>query len=69
MNGVGYDVNIDVALAFLSQLELYAIECYNVTQRHIAEVRAMTDMDDLLAFDFTIGYPEKLAFGSPSSSE
>ena len=69
LNGVSYYVNIDAAFAFLSQLELYAIECYNVTQRHIAELRAMSEMEDLLAFDITEGYPEKLMFDSPSSSE
>lgn len=30
--------NIDKALQMLSQIELYALECYNVTERHKAEI-------------------------------
>ena len=58
--GIGYEVSIDDALSFLSRLELYAIECYNVTQRHLAEIKALETLEDILAYDFTEGYPPKI---------
>lgn len=58
--GIGHEVSIDDALSFLSRLELYAIECYNVTQRHLAEIKALETLEDILAYDFTEGYPPKI---------
>jgi hypothetical protein len=60
---VSYTVNIDAALQFLKTLELYAIECYNVTQQHLAEIEALTDKDAILTYDVTKGYPDRISFG------
>lgn len=49
-------------IQMLSALEIYALECYNVTALHKSQVNAMTDIDEINAFDVTIGYPEKLSF-------
>ena len=50
------------ALQMLAALELYALDCYNVTQAHIAAVRLLDDMEALEGYDYTSGYPEKLVF-------
>lgn len=61
-NGVCYTVEIDKALAMLSQIELYALECYNVTAQHKANISKLTNIIEVEAYDYTVGYPEKLRF-------
>ena len=46
----------------LSALELYALECYNVTAAHKANVMALESVDDVVAYDYESGYPDKLNF-------
>lgn len=41
-------------------LENYAYECYCVTARHKAEVNALTTAEEVLAYDYTKGYPDKI---------
>lgn len=57
-----YALGIDTALQMLSALELYALECYNVTASHKADVEALTTLEEVAAYDFESGYPEKLNF-------
>lgn len=59
-NGVKLVVNIDQAIQLLSALELYALDCYNVTASHKANVRELTTIEDVDAYDYKIGYPSKL---------
>lgn len=61
-NGVCYTINIDKALQMLSQIELYALKCYNVTERHKAEINKLEEIEEIEAYDYRIGYPEKLRF-------
>ena len=46
----------------LVALEVYAGDALNVTESHKAAVEAMTNLEDVEAFDITAGYPEKLVF-------
>jgi hypothetical protein len=62
LSGTPYTVNIEATLQFLKALELYAIECNNVTQRHLAEIEALTDRDAILNYDVTKGYPDRISF-------
>ena len=55
-----FEIPCDLALQMLTALELYALECYNVTAKHKVAVGAMTDVEDILGYDYTKGYPEKL---------
>ena len=57
-----YELPVDTALQMLSALELYALECYNVTAAHKAAVNALESVEDVVAYDYTQGYPEKLNF-------
>ena len=61
-DAVSYTIPIALFEQMLSALELYAKESYNVTQRHLAEAKAMTTYSALVAYDFTDGYPEMLEF-------
>ena len=60
--GEKYELPVDTALQMLSALELYALECYNVTAAHKAAVNALESVEDVVAYDYTQGYPEKLNF-------
>ena len=60
--GEKYELPVDTALQMLSALELYALECYNVTAAHKAAVSALESVEDIVAYDYTQNYPEKLNF-------
>ena len=53
---------IETANILLNHLENYASECYDNTQRHLAEVQKLDTIEAVEAYDYTIGYPAKLAF-------
>lgn len=61
-NGLQISIACDNALTILAQIEVYALDCLNVTAKHKAAVEALTEMEDVLAYDYTTGYPEKLSF-------
>lgn len=62
INNEPYNIEINMARKMLVDLELYAIACYNNTQRNISEVKNITLKSELRAFDITKGYPDKLVF-------
>lgn len=53
-------VPCDKAIQLLSALEMYALGCFNVTAAHKKAVSELTTLDDVLAYDYTNGYPEQL---------
>lgn len=57
-----YTIPVDTALQMLNQLELYALDCYNVTQSHIAAVKSLSDAGQVEAYNYKTGYPEQLNF-------
>lgn len=61
-NAEKYVIPVDTALQMLNQLELYALDCYNVTQSHIAAVRSLSDAGQVEAYNYKTGYPEQLNF-------
>jgi hypothetical protein len=52
----------DELLAMLAALEVYAIKCYNTTTDHIFGINSMNNIEDIKAYDYTVGYPDKLYF-------
>lgn len=50
------------ALDMLDGIELYASACYDNTQRHLTNIGALSTVEEILAYDYTLGYPEKLRF-------
>lgn len=60
LGGARMVVPCDKAIQLLSALEMYALGCFNVTASHKAAVEAMTTIDEVLAYDYTQGYPEQL---------
>lgn len=55
-------ISCDNLINMLSELEEYALKCYNVTEQHKAAVLALDNTDDVINFDITSDYPEKLNF-------
>ena len=46
----------------LAQVQLYADRCTIVTEGHKYAINALSTIEDVEAYDFTVGYPEKLTF-------
>ena len=61
-NGQSYTLPLADAMQMLIALELYASECYDNTQKHLAEVAKLESIEAVEFYDYTIGYPAKLAF-------
>lgn len=61
-NGVSYPLNVDVAIQMLYAIELYASACYDNTQRHLAAIAKLKTIEEVEAYDYKAGYPEKLRF-------
>ena len=51
---------VSTAMVMLNRLEIYASECYDVTQGHLARVALMESVEEILGYDITEGYPEEL---------
>jgi hypothetical protein len=62
LNTMSLEINCDLAIQMLSQLEVYALKCYNKTAEHKANVIKLEGIDEMISYDYTIGYPEKLTF-------
>lgn len=54
------EVGCDKAIQLLSALEMYALECFNVTAAHKKAVSSIESIEDILNYDYKSGYPEKL---------
>lgn len=61
-DGQKYTLPCDTLIQMLSALEVYALQCYDVTEEHKAAVNALTTIEDVDAYDYTTGYPEHLTF-------
>lgn len=55
-------IPVEIAKQFLAALEVYAGECYINTAQHRINIKQLKSKEDLLSYDFTTGYPEKLSF-------
>lgn len=55
-----YNLSIEQVQNIISHIEAYAKDCYNVTAAHKKAVAELTDIAEVLAYDYTKGYPEKL---------
>lgn len=51
---------VDFAKAFLAKLEVYAGQCYLQTQKHLIAVKELTNIEDIINYDYTTGYPDKI---------
>lgn len=54
------EVDCDKAIQLLSALEMYALECFNVTAAHKKAVSELDNIEGVMTYDYKSGYPEKL---------
>jgi hypothetical protein len=57
-----FPLRLDMAVDMLYMIEEYASMCYDNTQMHISNVNELETIEEIIAYDFTTGYPEKLQF-------
>lgn len=60
--GVKVSIPCATALQMLARIEVYALDCLNVTSEHKAEAGKLESVDEVAAYDYTAGYPEMLSF-------
>lgn len=53
-------VECDKAIKLLSALEMYALECFNITASHKATVSELKSIEEVEAYDYKSGYPKML---------
>lgn len=60
LGDVKLEADCDKAIQLLSALEMYALECFNVTAAHKAAVTDLKTIKEVEAFDVTADYPKQL---------
>ncbi len=60
LGGLKLVVDCDKAIQLLSALEMYALECFNVTASHKAAVNELTTIEEVETYDYKAGYPKML---------
>ena len=59
-DGYKLEVRCDMVIMLLSSLEMYALECFNVTAAHKKAVSELTTIEEVEAYDYKTGYPKQL---------
>lgn len=60
LGGLKLVVDCDKAIRLLSALEMYALECFNVTASHKAAVGELKTIGEVETYDYKAGYPKML---------
>lgn len=60
LGDIKLEVDCDKAIQLLSALEMYALECFNVTAAHKKAVSELKAIKEVEAFDVTADYPKQL---------
>ena len=50
----------DFIKEFLAKLEVYAGKCYVQTQKHLIAIDSLKTPEEIINYDYTTGYPEKI---------
>ena len=61
-NNQKFELPLNNAIAMLYAIEVYASQCYDNTQYHLANVEKLETLDEIMEYNYKSGYPEKLAF-------
>lgn len=60
LGGLKLVVDCDKAIQLLSALEMYALECFNMTASHKAAVGELKTIEEVKVYDYKTGYPKML---------
>lgn len=61
-NGAEFTFPIATWIQMLNALEVYAAEALNTTERHKNNIMSLETIEEVLNYDYTTNYPEKLSF-------
>lgn len=59
---ISVPLKLSSAVQMLYALEVYASTCYDVTQSHLSKIESYETIEEVEAYDYKEGYPEKLRF-------
>ena len=54
------ELDCNKAIELLSKIEMYAMNCFNITSLHKKQVSQFSNIEDFLNYDYKSGYPDKL---------
>lgn len=54
------ELDCNKAIELLSKIEMYAMNCFNITSIHKKQVSEFSNIEDFLNYDYKSGYPDKL---------
>lgn len=57
-----FTLQLNMAIQMLYAIEVYASKCYDNTKFHLANVEKLETLEEIIEYDYHIGYPEKLNF-------
>ena len=60
--GHSFTLPLNTAMQMLYALEVYASECYDNTQLHLANIDKLETLEEIAEYDYKVGYPKKLQF-------
>lgn len=60
--GVGFPTTPNEVITLLAKVEVYASDCYDVTEQHKRHVEALLNIQEVKDYNHTLGYPDKLHF-------
>ena len=60
LDDIKLTIPCDTVIKLLSEIELYALECFNTTARHKAEVAEIKTVEEVEKYDIKEGYPKQL---------
>lgn len=60
LDTIKLEISCDEVIQLLGALELYALECFNKTAEHKKDILELTTVEEIINYDYTAGYPEKL---------
>ena len=60
LGGIKLVVDCDKAIQLLSDLEMYALDCFNVTESQKQAVSELTTIEEVEDYDYNAGYPKML---------
>lgn len=61
-NSIEFKLPLVNAVQMLYAVEVYASQCYDKTQYHIAMAKKLKTTNEIKSYDYTVGYPNKLKF-------
>lgn len=53
-------MSCDKAEEWMCKIENYAFDCFNVTAKHKANIQSMKELEEILTYDISADYPEKI---------